>query len=365
MNNFRVFKHGETLTLLVVLLLVVIGVVFIYSASYHPEKPDPGFWSRQIIWASIGIFLCLVVWSIDYRHFVTGAYFIFGINILLLICVFIFGSKTSGAQRWLKLGFLKIQPSEFFKISMVLFLAKYYSGLPHYKKGYFNYIIVPFLFIGPAILLIMKQPDLGTALVLVPLAFTMAYVAGANPAHIFYTVLTGAACVIPGYFFLKPYQQDRIKVFLNPEFDPMGVGYQAIQSKIAVGSGGVIGKGWLKGTQTQLNFLPERHTDFIYSVIGEEWGFIGAVLVIILFLLVIYSACRIAAESRDEEGRLIASGLAALFLIHVFINAGMAVGIMPITGLPMPFLSYGGSSLIAMLISIGLLQSIYSRRFMF
>ncbi|MCK9554324.1 rod shape-determining protein RodA [bacterium] len=365
MQKFHVYRHGDFLVSFSVFALIALGLLFIYSASYHPDGPVSVFATRQLMWAGIGLCLCLAVWKIDYKHFVSSAYLLFAVNIILLLSVLFFGSKTLGAQRWLRFGFFRLQPSEFFKITMILFLAKYYAGLPNYRKGYLYCIIIPFLFIGPAIVLIMKQPDLGTALVLIPVFFALAYIAGTRPVDILYTIIAGVLCAVPGYFLLKPYQQERIKVFLNPEHDPLGVGYQSIQSKIAVGSGGILGKGWLKGTQTQLDFLPERHTDFIFSVIGEEWGFLGTILVIFLFAVLVILAFKIANESRDEKGRLAAGGLGALFLVHLFINAGMTIGIMPITGLPLPFVSYGGSSLITMLVAVGLLQSIYSRRFMF
>ncbi|MDD5645086.1 MAG: rod shape-determining protein RodA [bacterium] len=365
MQKFHVYRHGDFFISFSVFVLIVLGLVFVHSASYHSEKPVSVFAARQLIWAVIGLCACIIIWKIDYKHFVSSAYFLFALNVVLLVSVFFFGSRTFGAQRWLNFGFFRLQPSEFFKITMILFLAKYYSGLPNYKKGYLHCVIIPLLFIGPAFLLIMKQPDLGTAIVLIPVFFAMSYIAGTKPVDILCTVLGGALCAVPCYFLLKPYQQERIKAFLNPEHDPLGVGYQSIQSKIAVGSGGILGKGWLKGTQTQLDFLPERHTDFIFSVIGEEWGFMGTMLVVFLFAALVILSFKIASESRDEKGRLVAGGLGVLFLVHLFINAGMTIGIMPITGLPLPFVSYGGSSLITMLAGIGLLQSVYSRRFMF
>ena len=372
----REFSRNFDYNLLIIAILIFcIGLALLYSVSHQREDaPKLGFqaprWSgnlllKQVIWMCAGIVAFLIMLTLNYRKLANFIYPLYGLTILLLVLVLIFGRTRLGAHRWLTLGGLNFQPSEFAKIVVILTLARYLgqrrpgviSGMEDFKS-----LLIPFLIAALPIFLIIKQPDLGTALSLLPVVFCMLYIWGARIKHLFF-ILIGMTGLSPFLWqLLKSYQKMRLTVFLNPDIDPLGAGYAIIQSKIAIGSGGIFGKGWLKGTQSQLNFLPERHTDFIFSVLAEEWGLIGAMVLIFLYLLLIRRALAITSETSETFGKLIASGIVAMFSFHIVVNIAMSMGLMPVVGLPLPLLSYGGSSLLTTMISLGILESIRIRK---
>ncbi|MBU1785209.1 MAG: rod shape-determining protein RodA, partial [Candidatus Omnitrophica bacterium] len=264
-------------------------------------------------------------------------------------------------KRWIDLGLFSLQPSEFVKITVIFALAAF-LGERKEKAGTLRNYVYALLLVSPAFLLIFLQPDLGTALVLVPILFSVLYVSGENIKYIVTTMVFGVLSMPVFWNILKDYQKSRLLVFMNPNIDPLGAGYTIIQSKIAIGSGGVWGKGWLGGTQSHLRFLPERHTDFIFSVIGEEWGFVGAMMLLGLYCLIIARGVRIISGVDDTYGKAIATGLVTLIAVQVLTNIAMTVGLMPVVGLPLPFISYGGSNIMATMIGIGFLLSVSRRR---
>jgi rod shape determining protein RodA len=276
----------------------------------------------------------------------------------------IFGRTTSGSQRWLQLGFFSFQPSELAKIAIILALTRYFTENENTLGYGFRDLIVPFLILAIPLALIFKQPDLGTTGLLVLISFSMLAFMGFRLQT---WLALGGACVaaLPIFWhFLKDYQKTRLLTFINPDLDPLKTGYHITQSKIAVGSGTIWGKGWLKGTQSQLHFLPEQHTDFVFSVWAEEWGFVGAFLLLFLFLLLISRGLKIANTSKDRAGAVLAIGISAMLFWQIFINVGMVVGIVPVVGVPLPLFSYGGTSVISTLMGIGILMNISMRRFM-
>ncbi len=364
MIDRRFIQNFNWSLLSLVLFMIAIGVINLFSATYLAEggKGSP-IYLKQIYWAGFGFIFLMIILFFDYHLLLSVAYPLYGISILLLIGVMLFGRTISGSQRWLTLAFFSFQPSELVKISLILALAKYFFNNELSRRYGFRDLYLP---LGMALLpalLIIKQPDLGTALLLLLVSLSIFIFLGIAWKTLFVS-LGGLILSLPLlWFFLKDYQKKRILIFFQPESDPLGAGYHILQSKIAVGSGGFWGKGFLKGTQGQLRFLPEQHTDFAFSVLAEEWGFIGSLVVVTLFLLLILWALNIARQSKDRFGMVIALGICAVFFWQSLINIGMVVGLVPVVGVPLPFISYGGSSIIATLIGIGLLLNIQMRRF--
>ena len=422
-----------------VLLAIIFGILMIYSAGFDSgEAINRGLYKRQIIWAIIGLILAGVLSNINYRIIGRYAFHIYAFFLFILIITTIFGRPIRGSSvRWLTFGFFSIQPSEFMKLSAVILLAKYLELKERDLKD-FKELLIPSLLTLLPVLIIIKQPDLGTAAIFIPVLFTMLFVGGASVSHLVSIVLIAAIAIVfpmlltywewEGYkgnnfiiqlfghvdvlftiagvllvvaiiafvahYFIKTkflskiyipaavislglfssvviqnwfkiYQKKRILVFLNPDLDPHGAGYNIIQSKIAIGSGGFFGKGFLKGTQTQLGFLPEKTSDFIFAVVAEEFGFIGAGLLLIIFGVIIYRGIQISLSTRDKFGAILAVGIISIFFTHILVNVGMVIGIMPVTGLPLPFLSYGGSNLLMMMLCVAILNNIYMNRSMF
>ncbi|MBI4970293.1 MAG: rod shape-determining protein RodA [Candidatus Omnitrophica bacterium] len=343
------------------LSLSFIGLVFIASAKTGFETD---YVMKQIMWIGMGVVMCLLVVWVGYRPFLNLAPIFYGISIMLLVLVMLTGVSAKGAQRWLDLGFIALQPSEFCKLATILTLARFLGANKPTKNQWFTFAIASVIVLFP-LGFILKQPDLGTALIFVPIFFLMLYVWGAKLRYLLGTIAIGLASMPVFWLLLKEYQKRRLLVFINPNVDPVGAGYNTIQSKIAVGSGMMFGKGWFQGTQNRLRFIPEHHTDFIFSVIGEEWGFIGSMALLLVFLLFFWRAMMIGNQTTDMSGRLLVVGIVSMLAFHVFVNIGMTIGIMPITGLPLPFISYGGSSLISAFISVGLLISVYRTRSIF
>jgi rod shape determining protein RodA len=357
-------RRMDWIMLLAVLTLLAIGVMFIYSASYRGEDVSPAdFYQRQIIWAALGLFVLGLATVFDYRSLRSMAWWIYAACVLLLMLVLVAGQKRYGAVRWLVVFGFQLQPSELAKLAVVLALARFLARPgrdPTDPRVVFQVLAT----IGIPFALIAKEPDFGTAAILVPVAFVVMFVAGVPLRYLLWLAAAGVALMPVGWMFLGAYQRERILVFLDPARDPLGAGWNKIQSAIAVGSGGVTGKGFLKGTQNVLGFLPKTvaPTDFIYSVIAEEMGFLGSVGLIVLFLLLLGSCIRAALAARDRFGRLLATGTAALLFAHVFVNMAMTIGLLPITGLPLPLISYGGSFMLTTMAALGLVQSVYVRR---
>ncbi len=347
--------------LMLALAASTIGVGAIFSATYKSALFNQGIFLhiKQIYWIGAGICALLVMTCINYRTITRGAYLIYIFNILLLIVVLFVGK---GVSRWLKIGPISFQPSEFMKLSFILVMAHYFGGQKDQRLDFGDLLAAIGLLALP-LALIVKQPDLGTALALIPIFLAMIFVAGIKLRYIFGLIFSVFLCIPLAWGHLKPYQKNRILYFLWPERDPLGAGYHKIQSTIAVGSGGLFGRGFLQGTQTRLNFLPAQHTDFIFSVLSEEWGFIGAAVLLGIILLIIIRGLDTALKSKDRAGALLGAGIITAIAAHVFINAGMATGLLPITGIPFPFLSYGGSSVVYTFMEIGLLLNVRMRRF--
>ncbi len=356
------FDYG---LILIVLVILIMGLTFLYSASYQKYiLSNINLPLRQLHWAVLGIALAFISFKIGYQRLIDFGYHLFILNILLLILVLIIGDVKYGARRWLEIGSFAFQPSEFAKVTFVIALAKYLGDVKeNITKP--RTLVVPLVMAAVPIALIFKEPDLGTALIFIPILFVMLLIFGARIKHILWLLGAGLVCVPFVWLFLKGYQKARLLVFLNPNLDPLGAGYTIIQSKIAIGSGGLFGKGWLSGTQNQLNFLPERHTDFIFSVVGEEWGFIGCALLLLLYYKFLNGGILIAETTSDIYGKSLAYGLVTIFAAHIIVNIGMVCGLMPVVGLPLPFLTYGGSFLISSLISVGILENIKFKRKVF
>lgn len=352
----------DKILLFAVLAIIIIGLFALYSASirYHSQK----IILRQVMWMLVGVAFMAASMRIDYRKVLNASYALYALNILLLIFVLFFGRSRGGANRWIGIGPISIQPSEMAKITFILALSSYIGSRKN-EITKISFLLRVLCFALPVFLLILVEPDLGTALLIIPVTLIMLYVAGARAGHLFGIVLLGVGALPIFWQFLKEYQKQRLFVFINPNIDPLGSGYTIIQSKIAVGSGGIFGKGWLGGTQNQLNFLPERHTDFIFSVIGEEWGFIGALVLISLYALIVVRGLKIIDRTPDLSGKLMATGFIALFAVQAIINIGMTIGFLPIVGLTLPLISYGGSSLVATLVTMGLLLNAGMRRSLF
>ena len=365
MIDRRLLIHFDWTLLGIVLLIASIGILNLYSTTSGGEGPGTPLYLKQIFWLLIGLVLMIIVAFIEYRFYSDFAYIVYMIALVLLLVVLGYGIITSGAQRWVRIGSLSFQPSEFVKISFILALAKFFQRPPH-REGYsLKNLFFPFLLLFLPMVLILKQPDLGTAIILCLVFFSILFFVKVRWSSLLILVLAGASILPILWHFLKEYQKRRIITFFNPNLDPLGAGYHLIQSKIAVGSGGIIGKGFMNGTQCKLGFLPEQQTDFIFSALGEEWGLIGSLLVVGLYLTLILWGLRIAVQSKDRFGAILAFGVVAMLFWHIFINIGMVLGMLPVVGIPLPLLSYGGSFLISTLIGIGILLNVSMRRYLF
>lgn len=350
--------------MLTVMALMGVGLAFIYSASSRSEGTVlTALTQRQLQWILVGWVLFALVVIADYRRIGESAWAAYLVGLVLLVLVLFMGKKVYGAVRWLNLFGIQIQPSEFAKLGTVLMLARFlsYHGRDMADP---RTLLQTFLLIALPMLLILKQPDLGTASTLIPVAFAMMFAAGVPAKYLFLLIGLGVISAVPAWFMLHDYQQERILVFFDPARDPLGAGWNSIQSGIAVGSGGLTGKGFMMGTQNILGFLPRTvaPTDFIFSVIGEETGFVGSVLLLGLFAALVVGCLRAALSSRDKLGRVLSVGVITLLFSHIFVNMAMTVGLMPITGLPLPLVSYGGSFMMCTMLGLGLVQSVYVRR---
>ena len=364
MFDRRLIMNFDWPTLVTAGLISVLGVLNLYSSTYpHPGGTTP-LYLKQTYWLILGFGFLFLILACDYRTLIRYATPFYIFCLFLLVLVMVIGRATSGSQRWLPLGFISFQPSELAKIGLILILARFFTER-ELAQGYsLRDLAIPFLLLALPAILVFKQPDLGTVVLLGFIFLSILTFAGVQPRV---WLILGAACAIAAplfWFFLKEYQKTRLRVFLDPEIDPLKTGYHITQSKIAVGSGGFWGKGFLQGTQSQLHFLPEQHTDFVFSVWAEEWGFVGSFVFLVLLLFLVSRGLKIASNSKDRGGAVLAIGISAMIFWQAFINIGMVVGIVPVVGVPLPLFSYGGTSLVVTLIGIGILMNVSMRRFM-
>ncbi len=431
MFNKDFFNKMDIVLIGAVFIAIILGILMIYSAGFDPAVlVNKGLYKRQIIWFIIGIIFMIVMSVINYRALGDYALYIYGFIFFILVITTAFSRPIRGTSAWLSFGFFSIQPSEFMKLSVVIVLAKYLELRERDIKN-FRDLFIPALVTLIPVLIILKQPDFGTAAIFIPVLFTMLFLGGADVSHLISIVMIVVIAVVfpmlltywewAGYkggsfivqmfvhvdvlfivagvllliaiisfivhyfvnksflrtiyipstvislgLFLsvviqkwfKVYQKKRILVFLNPDLDPHGSGYNIIQSKVAIGSGGFFGKGFLHGTQTQLGFLPEKTSDFVFAVAAEELGFVGAMFILVLLGVIIYRGIQISLDTRDKFGALLAIGIVSILFFHILINIGMVIGIMPVTGLPLSFFSYGGSNLFMIMMGIGILNNI-------
>ncbi|MEM0912210.1 MAG: rod shape-determining protein RodA [Pseudomonadota bacterium] len=349
--------HIDGFLLFSLISLMVIGVLTIYSSGGQ----DVGLIHRQTIRLGLAIFVMLVMAQLPiqfYRQIAPVSYFV---GLCMLVAVLLFGDMGKGAQRWLDLGFIRFQPSEIMKLAVPLMVAYYISKHPLPPK--LQHIFFGFLLVVVPTILIARQPDLGTSLLIASSGIFVLFLAGLSWQIIAYlTALVGAFMPIMWFFLMKEYQKQRVITFLNPESDPLGSGYHIIQSKIAIGSGGIEGKGWLQGTQSQLEFLPERHTDFIFAVFSEEFGLVGVIGLLILYLIIIMRGLYIANRAQDAFEKLLAGSITLTFFVYVFVNMGMVSGLLPVVGVPLPLISYGGTSMVTLLAGFGILMAVSTQR---
>jgi rod shape determining protein RodA len=346
---------------LILLVAAVACIGFAMQFSAAGGNADP--WaSRQMARFAVGLGMLLFVAMVDLRVWFRFAYAIYAVAMVLLIAVEVAGRIGMGAQRWLDLGPLQLQPSELMKIGLVLVLARWFHGLSNEEVGRPLNLVWPTLLALLPAALVAKQPDLGSALLIFAVTGAVYFLAGVRLWLFGLVIGAGMALVPVAWRFLKDYQRQRVLTFLSPENDPLGSGYHIIQSKIALGSGGIWGKGFLQGTQSHLQFLPEKQTDFIFTMFAEEFGIVGSIALIALYALILVYGTMIALQSKSQFGRLVAGGVMATFWVYAFINMAMVMGLLPVVGEPLPFVSYGGTALMALLISFGLVINVYVHR---
>jgi rod shape determining protein RodA len=357
----RLLHNIEWSLLLASLLVAGIGVATIISATHNTRFSD--IYVKQLYALGLGVLALLIASGIDYRRLVDRAHLLYVPTVAALAAVLLWGPRIAGTKRWFVLAGMQVQPSEFAKLVAALFVAKFFAESKKDSLGVRD-ILAPGAAIGVLCLLIAAEPDLGTAFTLVPIFLTAAFLGGLRMKALLGLVLAGAVVGGLGWMFaLKDYQKARIYSFLDPTLDPQGAGYQKIQSEIAVGSGGLTGKGYKHGTQAQLGYLPARHTDFVFSVLAEENGFLGVVLVLGLYLFILWRAFETAQLARDRVGVFLAASVAAGLSFQVVYNVAMVAGLVPVKGLPLPLMSYGGSSVLSSLLALGLILNVRMRRF--
>jgi rod shape determining protein RodA len=349
------------------IVLAIIGCLLVYSATYYTD-PALSLTKKQVLWMVLGICLMIAFMVVDYHVLFDIAPILYGIGIVLLLYLLIFGRLTANVKSWIHIAGFQFQPSEFMKIFTALMLARFFDSNDRAYLDLRSFATATGIIAFPVIL-ILFQPDFGTAASFFPLVAVAMFFGGIRARVwigmiVIASLLAGGALLLPSkYGGLKPYQRERLLIFLNPERDPLGSGYQVTQAKIAIGSGGIHGKGFRHGTQAKLEFLPARHTDFIFAVLGEEWGFIGVVIVLGLYLFLIMQALTFAKHARDRGGTFLIISLISFIIFHVMINVSMQIGLLPTTGIPLPLISYGGSSTMMFFIAIGLMLNVDMRRF--
>lgn len=366
MIDRRLVEYFDWWMLSLTMIAAGIGMVVLYSAvNAGTDTHLSGLFGKQLIWYSAGAVLMIAAFLVNYKMFERWGHLVYILCVLMLVAVIFFGKYVGGSKRWLVLGPFSVQPSEMVKLAVIIMLAKYYARIVRTEGIRWREMMTPVVITAIPFVLIVRQPDLGTAMLIGLIAASITLYIKIE-RHTLIGLIAGGALTVPViWLFLKGYQKQRILTFLNPDRDPLGAGYHIIQSKIAIGSGMLAGKGFLKGSQNTLDFLPEQHTDFIFSVLAEEWGFIGTIITLSVFLLIIVWGLQIAQRSRDPFGTILAVGITAMIAWQVFINIGMVMGLMPVVGVTLPFISYGGSSVITMMAGVGLLLNVSMRRFMF
>ena len=364
----RLAANFDWMLLVIILLICILDIIILYSATYNLEAVGGRpIYVKQIYWMALGLVVMLACVVVDYHFFERYAFLIYAAAVVSLILVLLIGPRISGAQRWLRLGFISFQPSEVLKLALLITIARYV----HRKKipltrGYgFKDMVVPLLFLGLPFALILLEPDLGTAILVCAIFMSVMLFVKIQPQVLIMLAVAGVLSLPAGWMMLKGYQRERVMVFLNPERDPLGSGYHIIQSKIAVGSGMLFGKGFLDGTQNQLHFLPEQHTDFIFSVLAEEWGFVGSFVLLLLYLLLILRGLWIVGQARETFGAVLGFGVLMILFWQVLVNIGMVSGMLPVVGVPLPLMSYGGTSMLVTMAALGLLFNVNMRRFLF
>lgn len=355
---FPIFKKIHKIPLTIAFLVTLVacfGFILMYSAAQGSLYP----WAiRQIIHFAVFMPIMVIISLVDLKTWYRSAYLLYYLALFLLIAVHLLGYTAMGATRWINLGIIKLQPSELMKICIIFALARYFHDL-NYKPITLKNLFIPSIMLLLPAVLIIKQPDLGTGLILLMLGVMIFFIAGVK-RWVFvlgFIVLSIALPVI--WQFLHEYQKNRILTFIDPERDPLGSSYNVIQSKIAIGSGGFFGKGFMKGSQSQLQFLPEHQTDFIFTMLCEEWGMLGGIILLLLFSIIIFYCYLIALNCRSIFGKLLALGVTSMFFLHIFINIGMVMGLLPAVGVPLPLLSYGGTMMMTILIGFGLVMNVY------
>lgn len=361
MLNRRMLKNLDFTLIIAVMLLLAISLVIISSATHVTTATEDPYWylERQATFTVINILLVIFLLTFEYNVLAKYANVLYWISVISLLAVRFVGESALGAQRWIQIGPVNLQPSEFAKIIIIITLAKM---LENRKLETLKDLVPVALHVGLPFILILLQPDLGTSLVFIAITVGMLFMAGIRTRLLMGIFGAGLAVLPIFWHFLHDYQKKRLMVFIDPNIDPLGSGYHIIQSKIAIGSGMLLGKGLFGGTQSQLNFLPENHTDFIFAVIGEELGFVGAAIILLIYFVVVYRGIKIAGEARDDFGTLLATGVTSMLLFHILVNVGMTAGIMPVTGIPLPFMSYGVSALTKSMVGVAILLNVYMRR---
>ena len=340
-----------------VISILILGIVSMF-AMYSTDGGEFKYHTESHIIRFLVFFLMFFILSfVQIRFWHNTSYLIYIFFFILLVGVKYFGLTSSGSQRWLDFYFMNLQPSELMKIGLILFLAKYYHRVSIENVNRLKFLFLPVIVLVAPILLVVTQPDLGTALLIAAGGIVVAWLAGVRAKFFIYSLLIFISLLPVAISFLKPYQKTRILTFLNPEKDPLGAGYQIIQSKIAIGSGGLFGKGFLNGSQSYLDYLPEKHTDFIFTLFSEEFGFLGSIFILFLYGLIVSRIIRIGNMTRSNFGKLYCYSFATAFFVYVVVNMGMVLGLLPIVGSPLPILSYGGSSMMAIMLGLGIAMS--------
>ena len=356
-ENLRLKDKIFSLDYKLIFLILLLGIISLF-AMYSSEQGKFGYYTQNHLYR-FGVFfiIFLVVSFVKVQFWFKSAYIFYFLVLILLLAVNFFGVTASGSKRWISIFFFNLQPSELMKVGLIIFLARYYNKIPLEYVSSLRHMILPLVVIIIPVFLVASQPDLGTSLLIAAGGFSVIWLAGLRIKYFLYSFAI-LICMIPiGISFLKPYQKLRILTFFNPEKDPLGAGYQIIQSKIAVGSGGIFGKGFLQGSQSYLDYLPEKHTDFIFTLYSEEFGFVGGLILLLIYILIIYRVTAIGRNSRNNFARLFCFSFATAFFIYVAVNMSMVLGLLPIVGAPLPIMSYGGSAMLSMMFGLGIVMS--------
>jgi len=345
------------LDFLLIFFILLLGVISFF-AMYSTEQGKLGYYTQSHIYRFCIFFIFFIIVSFfRIKIWYKSAYLFYFTVLILLFAVDLFGVTSSGSKRWISLFFINLQPSELMKIALIIFLARYYYKIPTENITDLKYVVTPFFAIIVPVLLVAEQPDLGTAVLILIGGLAVIWLTGLRVKLFLYSFFVLIFLIPVGIAFLKPYQKTRILTFFDPERDALGAGYQIIQSKIALGSGGIFGKGFLQGSQSYLDYLPEKHTDFIFTLFSEEFGFVGSTALLLVYVMIIYRITVIGRQSRNNFAKLYCFGFAAAFFVYVAVNMSMVLGLLPIVGAPLPIMSYGGSSMLAIMIGLGIVMS--------